>query len=110
MTYKMVALARLMCPRANIPSTTALATVNRESGRELGLCRGANIIMPNLTPPAYRCLYEIYPAKACIFETAEQCHGCLKRRIESLGRTVGVGRGDSPNRLVREAGVKTTMG
>lgn len=106
MTYKMVALARLMCPRANIPSTTALATVNRENGRELGLCRGANIIMPNLTPPAYRCLYEIYPAKACIFETAEQCHGCLKRRIEALGRTVGVGRGDSPNRLAREDGVK----
>jgi len=106
MTYKMVALTRLMCPRANIPSTTALATVNRENGRELGLCRGANVIMPNLTPPAYRCLYEIYPAKACIYETAEQCHGCLKKRIEVLGRTVGVGRGDSPNRFAREDGVK----
>ncbi len=28
MTYKMIALARLACPRANIPSTTALATLN----------------------------------------------------------------------------------
>jgi biotin synthase len=110
MTYKMVALTRLMCPRANIPSTTALATVNRENGRELGLCRGANIIMPNLTPPAYRCLYEVYPAKACIYETAEQCHGCLKNRIEALGRTVGLGRGDSPNRLAREDGTKAMAG
>ncbi|HPC22257.1 MAG TPA: [FeFe] hydrogenase H-cluster radical SAM maturase HydE, partial [Phycisphaerae bacterium] len=76
MTYKVLALTRLMCPRANLPSTTALATLNRDSGRELGLMRGANIIMPNLTPPAYRCKYEIYPAKACLFETAEQCHGC----------------------------------
>ena len=102
MTYKMVALARLMCPRANIPSTTALATLNRENGRELGLSRGANIIMPNLTPAEYRCLYEVYPAKACLFETAEACQSCIAGRITALGRTVGVGRGDSPNRLRRE--------
>lgn len=97
MTYKTVALTRLACPRTNIPSTTALATVNRESGRELGLQRGANIVMPNLTPPEYRCKYEIYPAKACLHETAEHCRGCLERRILSLGRTVGGGRGDSRN-------------
>ena len=97
MTYKVVALTRLACPRANIPSTTALATLNRASGRELGLQRGANIIMPNLTPTEYRCLYEIYPAKACLYETAEQCHGCLMRRIVALGRAIGTGPGGSPN-------------
>jgi biotin synthase len=98
MTYKVVALARLACPQANIPSTTALATLNLAQGRELGLQRGANVVMPNLTPPRYRRLYEIYPAKACIHETAEQCHACMKRRIEALGRTVGAGRGDSPRK------------
>jgi biotin synthase len=98
MTYKVVALARLVCPKANIPSTTALATLNLAHGRELGLARGANIVMPNLTPPKYRVNYEIYPAKACLRETAEQCHGCLRYRIESIGRTVGTGRGDSPNK------------
>ncbi len=96
MTYKMVALARMVCPQANIPSTTALATLNRESGRELGLMRGANVVMPNLTPPAYRCKYEIYPAKACLYETAEACHACLRQRILAIGRTIGTGRGDSP--------------
>ena len=96
MTYKTIALARLQCPRANIPSTTALATLNKDQGRELGLERGANVVMPNLTPPEYRALYEIYPAKACIAETAEQCHGCMKNRIRSMGRTIGQGRGDSP--------------
>ena len=50
MTYKVIALARLVCPRANIPATTALATLNRHEGRELGLVRGANVVMPNLTP------------------------------------------------------------
>jgi len=93
MTYKVVALARLVCPEANIPSTTALATLNRERGRELGLCRGANVVMPNLTPPQYRILYEIYPNKACLTETAEACEGCLRGRIQALGRTVGVGPG-----------------
>jgi biotin synthase len=33
MTYKVIALIRMVCPKANIPSTTALATINGESGR-----------------------------------------------------------------------------
>jgi len=103
MTYKMIALARLACPQANIPSTTALATLNRTTGRELGLMRGANIVMPNLTPVQYRALYEIYPAKACIFESAGDCHHCLTQRILSLGREVGKGRGDSPRRQAARA-------
>jgi biotin synthase len=93
MTYKTVALARLACPQANIPSTTALATINKLQGRELGLMRGANIVMPNLTPPKYRVLYEIYPAKACITETSDACRSCLHARIESIGRTPGGGQG-----------------
>ncbi|MGB4258416.1 MAG: [FeFe] hydrogenase H-cluster radical SAM maturase HydE [Phycisphaerae bacterium] len=93
MAYKMVALTRLMCPQANIPGTTAIATLNQESGRELALCRGANVVMPNLTPVQYRAMYEIYPAKACITETAQHCRGCLKSRIRSLGRTIGTGPG-----------------
>jgi biotin synthase len=102
MTYKVVALARLACPRANIPATTALATLNAASGRELGLTRGANVVMPNLTPPKYRALYEIYPNKACVSETADACNSCLQSRIESLRRRIGNGRGDSPNYLTKK--------
>ena len=93
MTYKVVALARLQCPQANIPSTTALATLNKASGRELGLARGANIVMPNLTPVQYRALYEIYPDKACVNETADACRLCLSGRIHGMGRKVGKGPG-----------------
>jgi biotin synthase len=92
-TYKVLALARLMCPQANLPATTALATLNTESGRETGLQRGANVLMPNVTPPEFRLHYEIYPAKACITETAEKCNGCMKLRISSIGRKVGKGPG-----------------
>ena len=97
MTYKMIALARLLCPDANIPSTTALATLNIAEGRELGLQRGANIVMPNMTPPEYRVHYEIYPAKACIRETSDMCNRCITGRIEKLGREIGKGPGASPN-------------
>lgn len=93
MTYKVLALSRLVCPEANIPATTALATLNRASGREQGLRRGANVIMPNITPLHYRVLYDIYPAKACLHETAAECGDCLRQRIEALGRTVALGPG-----------------
>ena len=104
MTYKMIALARLLCPDANIPSTTALATLNIAEGRELGLQRGANIVMPNVTPPEYRVYYEIYPAKACIRETADLCNRCISGRIEKLGREIGKGSGASPNLRRRSRG------
>ncbi|MFW5752759.1 MAG: hypothetical protein ACOCYV_01780 [Planctomycetota bacterium] len=96
LVYRVIALTRLLRPEANIPSTTALATVNLDAGRELGLQRGANELMPNLTPLRYRALYAIYPGKACLDETGEQCHACMRGRIARIGRTVGTGRGDSP--------------
>jgi biotin synthase len=93
MTYKVIALTRLVRPTANIPSTTALASINRVDGRERGLAAGANVVMPNLTPLQYRPLYEIYPNKACVYETGEQCAPCLEGRIRSMGRVPGTGPG-----------------
>jgi biotin synthase len=93
MTTKVVALTRLVCPDANIPSTTALATVNKEHGRELGLTRGANVWMPNLTPLRFRALYEIYPGKAAVIDTAEQYHENLLATLAALGRRPGKGPG-----------------
>lgn len=104
MTYKVVALARLLCPDANIPSTTALATLNIAEGREIGLARGANVVMPNMTPPEYRVHYEIYPAKACIRETADLCNRCITGRIQKIGRRIGQGPGASPNSRRRGRG------
>jgi biotin synthase len=94
MVYKVIALTRIVCPEANIPSTTALATLNREAGRELGLSRGANVIMPNLTPLPYRKLYEIYPAKVCIYETPENTRKQVEAQILFLGRKPGTGPGN----------------
>jgi biotin synthase len=99
MTYQVIALTRMVCPEANIPSTTALATINREQGRELGLMRGANVVMPNLTPVKYRIKYEIYPSKACMSEIPSDCHSCLNLRIQSIGRRVGTGQGNRVHKV-----------
>jgi biotin synthase len=103
MGLRVVALTRLACPGANIPSTTALATLDGQTGREMGLCWGANVIMPNLTPASYRRLYEIYPDKAASTETAEQSRAAALRQIAALGRVAGQGRGDSPHFLQQQS-------
>ncbi len=95
MARKVVALTRLVRPEANIPATTALATLDPD-GRAHGLRCGANVVMPNLTPPAYRRLYEIYPAKACLAE-GEDFDRELRGLLASIGRRVGTGPGDSPS-------------
>ncbi|MGC9453771.1 MAG: [FeFe] hydrogenase H-cluster radical SAM maturase HydE [Phycisphaerae bacterium] len=105
MTRKMIALTRIVRPSSNIPATTALATINTVDGRESALQCGANVVMPNVTPPRYRPMYEIYPAKACIAESAGDCSACIRNRIASIGRTVGVGPGASPSYLDRHAKV-----
>ncbi|MCE5333396.1 MAG: [FeFe] hydrogenase H-cluster radical SAM maturase HydE [Desulfobacteraceae bacterium] len=92
MAYKVIALTRIHCPEANIPSTTALATLNAENGYERGLNRGANVIMPNCTPAGYRRKYEIYPKKVLLSHPKSNVEGiCL--RIASLGRQIGRGQG-----------------
>jgi biotin synthase len=98
MTNKVIALTRLVCPRANIPSTTALAAVNPVSAHQRGLTRGANVVMPNFTPRHYGRQYEIYPQKVELSQTSLlSCHTDLCRTIDGLGRRVGIGRGDSPS-------------
>lgn len=92
-TLKAVALTRLVCPETNIPSTTALSILDPAGGRAHGLQRGANVVMPNLTPPEYRKLYEIYPGKAAVHETADALAANVLSLIARLGRTVGKGPG-----------------
>lgn len=102
MARTVVSLARLLCPWANIPSTTALATLGGAVGQDAALACGANVVMPNLAPARYRRLYEIYPGKSGQAGAAT-VDALLRLRIEALGRTVGVGPGASPNWLRRHA-------
>lgn len=94
MTLKMVALARIVTRDALIPATTAIGSIE-ELGREMALQAGADVVMPNYTPLNYRVNYEIYPNKRCITEEPELSDSCMRRRIESVGRTVSTSHGHS---------------
>jgi biotin synthase len=92
MVYAVTALARLACPEANIPSAAALA-VGEAGGPELGLSRGANMVVLNLTPRRYRELCEIHPSKACLVEAEEGTLTSLQASLKSAGRSLGEGPG-----------------
>ncbi len=97
-TLRVLALARLACPGANIPATTALDTIDETAGLERGLLAGANVIMPNLTPTQYAALYQPYPRKSAYGRTAVERVEEIRERIQAVGRTVGTGRGDAATR------------
>lgn len=62
LTLAVIAITRLMHPDANIPATTALASLS-PTGYLDGILSGANVVMPNISPLTARPKYEIYPGK-----------------------------------------------
>jgi len=93
MTCKVLALSRIIRPDANIPATTAVAVMDAWQGRKRALQCGANVIMPNLTPPRFRELYTIYPGKADRVVAADQSNHQIRDQVAALGRQVGTGQG-----------------
>ncbi|HOU36215.1 MAG TPA: [FeFe] hydrogenase H-cluster radical SAM maturase HydE [Candidatus Omnitrophota bacterium] len=87
LVLKAIALTRIMTSDTNIPATTAAGTIDPR-GREKALRCGANVLMPNMTPPPYRRLYEIYPDKVCINEGEFSRGAYLARMIRRIGRTI----------------------
>ncbi len=88
MTLKVVSLARLFIPRANIPATTALGVLDK-GGRINALRAGANVVMLDYTPETYRQYYDIYPGKAHVITEMDQYLASLKQELKGIGRTVG---------------------
>jgi len=91
---KMLAISRIVLPKALIPATTAMGTIAPD-GRELALNAGANVVMPNLTPTAMRKLYALYDDKICIGDDAVKCRFCMDGRILSAGYEPEMVRGDA---------------
>jgi biotin synthase len=95
LALNMIAVLRLLMPDINIAAATALQAID-PAGREKALAVGANVIMPNLTPTAYREEYQLYEDKPCLDEDAELCRNCLEARIHMAGSEIGYGEwGDS---------------
>ena len=93
LTLLMLSIVRLMHPSALIPSTTALATISAE-GRRMGILSGANVVMPNLTPPSERKKYAIYENKASSGSEAVEGLRALEQELNEIGYHIDYSRGD----------------
>lgn len=93
-TITLIAILRLLLPKALIPATTSLGTIN-PLGRELGIKAGANVVMPNLSPTSVREKYSLYDGKICTGDEAAECRRCIEGRINRAGFKVEVSRGDN---------------
>lgn len=92
-TLLLLSIFRLMHPPALIPSTTALATL-AANGREQGILAGANVVMPNLSPPEERKKYELYNDKASLGAESAEGLAMLRKQLQSIGYEISTERGD----------------
>ncbi len=90
LTLNTIAVIRIATKYPWMPATTALGSLNRDYRLD-GLLAGANVIMPNFTPSAYKSQYAIYPNKQSETDSAES----LEYLARSAGLTIDYGRCDS---------------
>ena len=89
-----MAILRILNPKANIPATSALETVQKE-GRKQGIEAGANVLMFSVTPASVRKNYAIYPGKNQETQSAAETVGNAHDLIRSMGLIPSAGLGAS---------------
>lgn len=103
-TLNFIAILRILMPTCNIAAATALEVFHR-TGRVEALKAGANVIMPVVTPRAYRHDYLLYQGKPCIDEDATKCSGCIVGKVRAAGLVPALGiQGNSLHFIQRTKG------
>ena len=92
-TLILLAIIRLIHPHVLLPATTALGTIH-ESGRELGILAGANVVMPNLSPQDAKKKYTLYDNKIHTGAEAAEGDTDLRKRMQEIGYELVIERGD----------------
>ena len=93
LTLKIISLLRYMNPKALIPSTTALNTID-EKGRILGVLHGANVVMPNLSPDYAKENYKLYNKIAYNSLEAAEHINKLNEEFNKIGKKIVIDAGD----------------
>lgn len=93
MTLYLLAIVRLLVPDALLPATTALGTA-AQNGQIQGLMAGANVIMPNLSPPKAREKYTLYDGKKSSGSESIEGLNALKENLAAQGFDTAPHRGD----------------
>ncbi len=103
LTLYLLGLVRLLLPDVLLPATTALGSIHPR-GREEGILAGANVVMPNLSPPGAREKYTLYDNKLTTGAEAAESLADLRRRVEEIGYQLSMSRGDHPSRMQHKRG------
>lgn len=98
LTLTMLALVRLMLPYVLLPATTALGTVSADA-RIAAFESGANVVMPNLSPPNHRADYALYNNKLFTGSEAAENLKELERQAAKAGYEIDMSRGDAAERI-----------
>lgn len=88
LSFRMVALLRILMPDINIAATTAMQAIEK-NGREKALRIGANVLMPNITPKHYRDDYFLYQNKPVSKQNDEDDLKYLEKQLKDIGLEVG---------------------
>ncbi len=97
LTLKMIAILRIAMKDINMVASTALQAIEPH-GRERALKAGANIIMPNVTPGAYREDYNLYENKPKMSDSNADYTKTLEESVVMAGFSVGYGeQGNAPH-------------
>lgn len=96
LTCFLLSVIRLIKPNILLPATTALGTAEN-NGREKGILAGANVIMPNLSPPDAREKYSLYDGK--LYTGAESAQNIkeLENKMSKIGYEISISKGDIEN-------------
>lgn len=97
LTLTMLALVRLMLPYVLLPATTALGTISSDA-RIAAFEAGANVVMPNLSPPQHRADYALYNNKLCTGSEAAENLRELREQAARAGYEIDMSRGDAAER------------
>ncbi|MEQ2811974.1 [FeFe] hydrogenase H-cluster radical SAM maturase HydE [Adlercreutzia equolifaciens] len=93
LTCYLLSLVRLAHPTVLLPATTALEALDPH-GREKGILAGANVVMPNLSPPEHQGDYALYDGKPRSSAGAARKWADLAAQLKPLGRRLVVDRGN----------------
>lgn len=94
LTCYLLSILRLIKPNLLLPSTTALGSID-PMGREKGILAGANVVMPNLSPPSVRKKYQLYNNKVSDGAESAQSKQTLIEKMTAIGYEIVTDRGDS---------------
>ncbi len=85
LALRMIAVTRLALRDVNIAAATALQAIDPDSGRERGICAGANVIMPNVGETLHRRDYQLYNGKPDLDENAPAVREKLLKSLAAIG-------------------------